>query len=198
MSPPDAPSTWTDHELQAGMLLRDAVAWREFQRRYNGLIFRCIQRVVRRSARRLGSEDVREIHATFLLELMTRDMHRLRCFAPERGSHLGSWVGLLATNAARDHLRSMGRQPTHADLVEAEHVSCPSRLPSELVTHRQDLREVREVIESFSSKDQDFVQLSFLDELEPEEIAARMQISVKTVYSKKHKIQQRLYRALGT
>lgn len=197
MSDAASPSTWTDDELHVRMLLRDAFAWREFQRRFDRLIFRCIHRVVRRSARPMGSEDVREIHATFLLELMSRDMHRLRSFCPERGSQLGSWVGMLATNTARDYLRAMGRQPSHMELVEAEHVSSPERLPSEWVTDRQRLAEIHEVVESFSSRDRDFVRLSFLDELEPEEIAERMQISVKTVYSKKHKIQQRLVRALG-
>ena len=55
---------------------------------------------------------------------------------------------------------------------------------------------VNSVLETFSCKDRDFVRLYFMDGLSPEEIAAQMEISVKTVYSKKHKIRCRLQKAL--
>jgi RNA polymerase sigma-70 factor (ECF subfamily) len=43
-----------------------------------------------------------------------------------------------------------------------------------------------------SSKDQMFIRLYFGEGLAPEKIAAEMGISVKTVYSKKHKIGAKL------
>ena len=45
--------------------------------------------------------------------------------------------------------------------------------------------------------DQTFVRLYYMDGLSPEEVAEEMQISVKTVYSKKHKIRSRLEHALS-
>jgi len=48
------------------------------------------------------------------------------------------------------------------------------------------------VLEEFTPKDRKFVKLYFGEGLAPEQIAKRMGISVKTVYSKKHKIQARL------
>ena len=52
-------------------------------------------------------------------------------------------------------------------------------------------------LQSFSEKDRTFVDLFFMQGRTPEQIAEEMQISVKTVYSKKHKIRCRLESALG-
>ena len=46
-----------------------------------------------------------------------------------------------------------------------------------------------DLLAGFSAKDRTFATLYFGEELDPNEIATRMNISVKTVYSKKHKIQ---------
>ena len=48
------------------------------------------------------------------------------------------------------------------------------------------------MLSEFSDKDRQFVALYFGEGLDPEEVARRMRINVKTVYSKKHKIQSRL------
>ena len=39
---------FTDLELRDRMLARDGIAWREFHRRYDRLVFRCIHKVVGR------------------------------------------------------------------------------------------------------------------------------------------------------
>ena len=56
---------------------------------------------------------------------------------------------------------------------------------------------VNETLRTFSAKDRRFVKLYYVEGLSPEDVAERMEISVKTVYSKKHKIRCRLERALG-
>mgnify|MGYP001612655157 CR=1 FL=1 len=42
------------------------------------------------------------------------------------------------------------------------------------------------------AKEREFAALYYAEGLEPEEIAQRMRISVKTVYSKKHKVEAKL------
>jgi RNA polymerase sigma-70 factor (ECF subfamily) len=124
-------------------------------------------------------------------------MHKLRSFDPERGNRFGSWIGLLAINAAYDYLRSMRREPNRAPLAEAEILSCDLPSPLEQVEHKQRAEIVANVLCAFSAKDREFVTLYFGEGLEPEQIAERMHISVKTVYSKKHKIQTRLEQMLS-
>lgn len=191
-----AAESWSDEALLARMLLRDPAAWREFQRRFDRLAYRCIHKVTSRFSGSLTSEDVREIYAQFLLGLVRREMHKLRTFDATRGNKLSSWVGMLATNAAWDYVRSVSRQPPCAEVLDAESFVEPSASPYETLLEKERWRRIDETLRSFSVKDRTFVRLYYMDGLSPEEVAAQMRISVKTVYSKKHKIRCRLQRML--
>ena len=57
---------------------------------------------------------------------------------------------------------------------------------------RQATARLAQALQHFSAKDQQFVWLYFGQGLGAEQVANRMGISVKTVYTKKHKIRQRL------
>lgn len=179
------------------MIDGEAGAWREFQAKYDRLIYRCITKVTTRFAGRLGTEDVKEIYATLLLQLLANDKHKLRTFDPQRGNRFSSWIGLLTINAAYDHLRLIRRDMHRAPLVEAEELSTDLPDPHSLCELRQQADLVESLMASFSAKDRQFVELYLGEGLKPEEIAVRMQISVKTVYSKKHKIQSKLEVLLG-
>ena len=192
----DTLTACSENELLERMLDRDGRAWREFHSRYDRLIFRCIHKVTGRFPGSITSEDVREIYAMFLLSLNKRDMHKLRTFEPERGNKLSSWIGMLATNAAWDYLRSVARQPQCTTLADAEGIGCELTDPYEDLLQKERWNVVNDLLSSFSKKDRTFVHLYFVDGLGPEEVAERMGISVKTVYSKKHKIRCRLEKAL--
>ena len=56
---------------------------------------------------------------------------------------------------------------------------------------------LNQLIETTLAKDREFVELYFGEGLDPDEVARRMGISVKTVYSKRHKIQRRLQSLFG-
>ncbi len=180
------------------MLERDEIAWKEFHRRYDRLVYRCIHKVTDRFRSVLGSDDVGEIYAQLLLNLTARDMHRLRAFRPEQGNKLGTWIGMLATNTAWDYLRSVSRRPACSELSEA-HALDDDRgaSPYDRLEQKERWNRVNEALRGFSRKDRDFIQLYYVDGLTPEEVAAEMEISIKTVYSKKHKIRCRLASTLG-
>ena len=183
--------------LVARMIAGDHGAWREFQTRYDRLIYRCITKVTGRFAARLSADDVREIYASLLLSLLANDKHKLRTFDPARGNRFGSWIGLLAINAAYDHLRSVRRDANRGSITEAEELTSDSPDPYEVCEHRERAAKVARALGDFSDKDRLFMELYFGEGLAPEEVAERMQISVKTVYSKKHKIQSKLETLLG-
>src|SRR5947207_2521046 len=64
-----------------------------------------------RAALPIERDDVEEIFADVCLNLLRDDMHKLRAYRAERGSKLGSWVGLIAINTAYDYLRGVARRP---------------------------------------------------------------------------------------
>lgn len=178
------------------MLGGDDSAWVEFHRRYDRLIYRCITKVTGRFQTIVSAEDIREIFATLVLQLLSNDMHKLRSFDPQRGNRLGTWIGMLAINAAYDHLRVIRREPGRGSMAEAEGMSCEWADPFIEVDRKQREKLLADLLRGFSAKDRQFVALYFERGMDPEEVAARMRISIKTVYSKKHKIRIRLERLL--
>src|SRR5580765_2507518 len=83
-----------DQTLLAGMIANLPAAWREFQKRYDRLIHRCITKVTRRFSSIVAQDDVREVYATLYLSLLANDKHKLRTFDPDRGNRFSSWIGL--------------------------------------------------------------------------------------------------------
>ena len=121
----------------------------------------------------------------------------LRSFEPGRGTRLGTWLGLLANHAAYDFLRSARRAPRLDELSGAESVCTDLPDPSEATLLRERARLLSEALSELSDKDREFVDLYYGRGLSPEEVATRMGIQVKTVYTKKHKLQGRLQSLLG-
>jgi len=193
-----APSTWSEAELLARLLKSEPNSWRELNQRYARLITSCIQRVVARFSKRVSVDAVEEIYATFSLKLLANDKLKLRSFEPSRGNKLGTWLGMLATHCAYDYLRSIRREPSAVCLTEAETLSSESHDPCESAMLSERAKLVSDLLADFSDKDRLFVTLYYQDGLSPEHVAERLGISVKTVYSKKHKIQRRLSEIVGT
>ena len=187
-----APTPEQEQVLLAGLLSDDERAWREFNRLYSRLIYRCITRVTARFSAVVGADDIREIYAMLCLQLLANDKKKLRSFESGRGSKLGSWIGMLAIHSAYDFLRGLKREPSRGCLSEAEALSSEHPDPYEVLMMRERAGIVAGLLTDFSPKDREFISLYYGQGLEPEQIASAMSISVKTVYSKKHKIRSRL------
>jgi RNA polymerase sigma-70 factor (ECF subfamily) len=199
--PPDHDPILDDHrddrELVHRLLSDDAAAWREFDTRFSRLICRCITRVTARFTAVVGPEDVHEIYALLYLQLLANDKHKLRSFEPARGNRLGSWIGMLAIHSTYDYLRTIRREPKRECLTQAEGLSSDTPDPFEAYLAHERAALVKSLMTGFSDKDREFVELYYGEGLEPEQVAERMDISIKTVYSKKHKIRSRLEALLG-
>ncbi|MDB4962085.1 MAG: polymerase, sigma-24 subunit, subfamily [Myxococcales bacterium] len=188
---------WTDRELLKFVLRSDARGWAELVRRFRPLIYRCITKVTLKYSPSLGSADLDEIYADVMMQLVRDDMHKLRIYNPARGTKLGSWIGMISVNAAYDFLRGAGRRPL-LDKVDGNldpHEEC-DRTPLDLLIEKERWGHLNELLSDFTDKDRHFVELYYQRGMEADEIAAEMQISLKTVYSKKHKIRAHLVRCL--
>jgi RNA polymerase sigma-70 factor, ECF subfamily len=191
------PIDWTDRELLRFVLRSDARGWAELVRRFRPLIYRCITKVTLKYAPGLSGADLDEIYADVMMQLVREDMHKLRIYNPARGTKLGSWIGMISVNAAYDFLRSAGRRPL-LDKVDGNidpHEPC-DRTPLDQLIEKERWDHLNELLSDFTDKDRTFVELYYQRGMEADEIAAEMQISLKTVYSKKHKIRAHLVRVL--
>ena len=192
------PSDWTDRDLLKFVLRSEPRGWAELVRRYRPLIYRCITKVTLKYAPSLSNADLDEIYADVMMQLIREDMHKLRIYNPARGTKLGSWIGMISINAAYDFLRSAGRRPL-LDKVDGtidvhEEVD---RTPLDELIEKERWEHLNGLLADFSDKDRTFVELYYQKGLDAEEIASTMQISLKTVYSKKHKIRAHLVRCLS-
>jgi RNA polymerase sigma-70 factor (ECF subfamily) len=190
----------SDADLLASVLGRSQQAWVEFVRRYRGLIYRCIGKVTAKYAALLDREAIEDIFGDVCLNLLRDDMHKLRAYRDDRGSKLGSWIGLIAINTAYDYLRCLARQPRleqidlACELGGGVDLSIHTQSPLDLLAEQERWERLNRLARRFSSRDRRFLELYYGDGLEPEEIAEQMGISVKTVYSKKNKVLARLTR----
>src|SRR5947207_567698 len=105
------PTQWTDRELLTRVLRSEERGWTELVRRYRALVYRCITKVTAKYAPNLSGADIDEVYAEVLMQLLRDDMHKLRLYDPARGTKLGSWIGMIAVNAAYDFLRGVARRP---------------------------------------------------------------------------------------
>jgi len=186
------PERAADFSLRERLLRGDASAWRTFVQQYGRLVCATVARIVRRFGLIATSEDVREIEAWFLVELLANDMAKLRAFQPDRGVRLSTWIAMLASHTAYDFLRKRRREPRGDADYDAESVACDAPDPYSVCELLERGRLVELLAENLTEKDREFLELYYAEGLEPTEVASRMGISVKTVYSKKHKIQGRL------
>jgi RNA polymerase sigma-70 factor (ECF subfamily) len=182
----------SDDHLLERVLDKDQVAWRELIRRFRGLVFRCITKVAGKYDAVLSNEDINEIYGDMCFNLLRHDMRKLRAYDATRGAKLGSWLGLLAINTAYDYLRQTSRRPLLDRLEGAPERAGegPSALDAILERERWDY--LKELLSDFSERDRRFVELYYGAGLLPEQVAAEMGISVKTVYSKKNKLRTKL------
>jgi RNA polymerase sigma-70 factor, ECF subfamily len=181
-----------DGPLLEAVLGKDQVAWVELIRRYRALVFRCITKVAAKYDAVLSNEDVNEIFGDMCFNLLRDDMHKLRAYDPARGAKLGSWLGLLAINTAYDYLRQTSRRPMLDRLDNAP--ERPGDGPNALdeLMEKERWGYLNHLLAEFSERDRRFVELYYGHGLLPEEVAAAMGISVKTVYSKKNKLRTKL------
>jgi RNA polymerase sigma-70 factor (ECF subfamily) len=187
----EIPTDVSEGQLIEGLLADDPKAWRALTADYTRLVLRCIHKVTRRFPS-VTEGDVDEIYATYCLQLLSNDKRKLRSFQTGRGVRLGTWLGMLATHCAWDHLRQIKREPVRALMVEAEDLVWSQPSPEDQAATGQEVRALRTLLEELTDKDRQFVVLYFSEGLSPEVVAERMGISVKTVYTKKHKIRARL------
>ena len=192
-----APKDWTDSELLRRTLRSETKAWNELVRRFRSLIFRCVTKVLGRYESVLSSADVDEVYGEVMMTLVRDGMRKLRLYDPRRGTKLSSWIGMIATNVAYDYLRGTARRPIldRIDGVPDIEYDAASPLDDMLSDERRDQLNV--MLAEYSDKDRAFVSLYYAQGLYAEEVAEEMKISVKTVYSKKHKLLARLQSTLA-
>lgn len=196
-SAPDEASPPDDLALLEAVLSGGEGAFEQFYARFRNLVLACVSRVCARSGVRLQADDLADVVSEVTLNMVANDYRRLRLYRTDGGCSVSSWVGVIATSTAHDFLRKERRRRLDPMLdAELERIAAPVEGPDHDLIDRQQRAFVDQALSSFSPRDRHFVELYFVEALDPETIAQKMNVSVSTVYSKKAKIKTRL-RALA-
>jgi RNA polymerase sigma-70 factor (ECF subfamily) len=184
-----------DLALLRTVLSGEDLAWSVFYDRFRNLMIACVSRVCLRSGVRLQQDDLADIIGDACMNMVSHDFRRLRLYKTDGGCSVSSWIGVIATSTAHDHLRRERRRRLDPMLdSDLERVAPPVEGPDSALMDRQQRTFVDQALAKFSARDKRFVELYFLEAMEPEAIAEEMGVSVSTVYSKKAKIKSRLKR----
>jgi RNA polymerase sigma-70 factor (ECF subfamily) len=194
---PANPKDWSDLELLRRTLHNEPTAWSEMVRRYRSLVYRCITKVIGRYDAVLSSADADEVYGEVMMSLWRDDMRKLRLYDSRRGTKLSSWIGLIATNTAYDYLRGTARRPILDRFDGDPEIDSNEESPLEGVLSHERRLYLNSMLADYSDKDRAFVSLYYAQGLAAEEVAEEMNISIKTVYSKKHKLLARLQATLA-
>lgn len=170
-------SDWTAEDV-ATLLSRDKGAWDRFVRDHAPLIFAAVRRKLVPAGRGHESEDVAQ---DVFHRLLRNDGKLLRGFDPEKAK-LSTWLTVIATSCAIDHLRRAKANSQPLDSLPESVLSVEPeepawiKIPDGLLSPRQAL----------------VLELLYRREMEVSEAAAFLKVDPQTVRSMHHKALVRL------
>lgn len=100
--------TFTEGELLDAVLRRDNRAWAELMRRFDPMLRTVVRRRLARALpTMLPSDAIDDVMGAFYLDLLERDMNKLRLWGNgPRRAKLSTWLTMIVCQIALDHLRS--------------------------------------------------------------------------------------------
>ena len=181
-----------DAALLRAVLASDAGAWREFVRRFDKAMRRCVRGVAGRYRNVRSSDDIDEVMGEVYLGLVADDMQRLRAFDETRGRRLSSWVGLLSIKMAHDYYRGLRRVPQFAGLDEAADVADPAADALENLMDDQNRHLVEELLDRLPANDRAFMERCLDEDADFETLAGELGVAPASVRGRRARITTRL------
>lgn len=184
----------TDRELLDACFDGSRVAREEFINRFSKLVYYSIHRAFRIKGLAPGREEVEDLFGDVFLSLFDSDFAKLRSFEGRNGCSLASWIRLIAGRKAVDHLRDRHREKADARPERDSGYAGQSddETPEERFLNREKERILAEAVTRLPPDDLLFLNLYYEEEHSPERIAEILGVSVGTVYSKKHRLLEKL------
>ena len=181
-----------DAALLRAVLAKDGGAWREFVRRFEKPMRRCVRGVGDRYRNVRASDDVDDIMSEVYVGFLADDMQKLRAFDATRGRRLSSWVSLLAIKMAHDHYRNLRRSAEHVDLDEAADVADPAPDALEQLIEVEERDRLGQLLAILPANDREFMERCLDDDADVHALASRFAVSAETIRARRGRIMTRL------
>lgn len=162
-----------DMKLLDRIAHKDAAAFQEFYRRYGGLVFSTIAKVLN------DHHDTEDI----MQEVMVQLWQKAHLYEPRKGKPL-TWVTTMAKNRAIDRIRSKQRRARLNDDFGAEHkVTQPEFDESgqEILQQKERDTLLRRAVTKLTPDQQEAIKLTYFNGLTQAEVAERLHEPLGTV-----------------
>ena len=179
----------------------DKDAWEEFVRTYADLIWNAIHRAFARYNFTYHREDAEDLFGAVFLSLIENDFRKLRQFRGDNNCSLSTWLSVVAGRRTIDFMRQdkgyLTLEPKKEDSDIWETIA-DAGIPADAILDGKQTRDLlaREV-GLLIPRDRLIYHLIFVRGCSAEDTAKMLGISADLVYSRKHRIIQRLKKFLG-
>ncbi len=174
----------------------DDAAWEEFVRQYGRLVWSGVHRTFRAASFSFAPEDAEDLFSSIFLSLVENDFESLRQFQGRNACTLSTWLTVVAAHRTIDFMRRSGnrRQVSLDDPVSAwsETLSDGRDSMEAVLCNRQLHASLHSSLTSLSSDDRQVFELLYQKGLSPESAARTLGISIGAVYTRKHRLIERL------
>ncbi len=170
--------TSADKKLLQRCLNREPGAWNDFVDRYLSLIYHVIHHTSHLRSVTLRPEDVEDVAAEILLEIVAKDYHVLRQF---RGnSNLATYLTVIARRTCIHELvkRAGGAEAAGDGQRRA---AAEADEPPKVEGGLESLEEVQRLLKKLPSKEREVVRLFYLEGRSYEEISTELHIPVNSI-----------------
>jgi len=193
----------TDQEAHK-RLLRDCWAkkrgaWEQFVAQYSRLIYYSIQRTCRLKSYPATPEEIEDLFNEVFVQILKDDCRKLRQYRGDRGCTVATWLRTITARHVLDHIRKSGRSYLRVEFAaEAEEslsngtLREPALSPEEILLGQEQEEVVAQAIAELNGEDRRFIELYYLRELPPEEVARALRVTVSTVYSRVNRLKSKI------
>lgn len=179
MSTQKNPFTAVDRDLLKRCLAKEPGSWNDFVDRFISLVYHSIQYTAHLRSARVGPEDLEDIAAEVLLQLVADDYRALREF--RRESSLATYLTVIARRICVKELAR--RQQVMASINRGEsRVAEPEADDAPAaVKGIERLEEVDALLRRLKGREREIVRLYYLESRSYEEISTETDVPVNTI-----------------
>lgn len=186
-----------DQELIAGCVGGDRQMQAHFVRRYADDVYVAVQCTLKSRTAAFSRQEVEDLQNTVFLQLLERNCRKIGQFKGKNGCSLKSWVKIIATRIAVDHLRSRGTDAlAHQHTSEISdvmaNVCADGSNPLAHVESAEQNHILQRCLETLKPAETLVIKLHFYRGLTIREAAGLMRITESNAYVIKHRAVQRL------
>jgi len=179
----------------------DGVVWELFVRRYAKLIWGALSKTFLSYSFRHTEEDLEDIFNAVFVSLLDNDFRKLRQFRNENSCSLSTWLTIIASRTAIDHMRQ-DRSHLYTETTEGgrdiyETIPASEKSFEHLIIEKQRDERLKAAIAQLGAQDRLIMRLVLEKGFSPEETAVIMGISAETVYSRKNRLAEKLKKSVG-